>query len=86
MSSDEEDYMSAAFLVEAPQDQSYEKKRLKELNKQASSQPLSARKQLQEGLSTPLDESNIGFKMLQKMGCKFHNHLPSNWQSKKEWL
>jgi hypothetical protein len=65
---DDDDYMSAAFLVDAEKQDSAAK-RTKELNNQATSQPKSARKQLQEGLSTPLDESNLGFKMLQKMGC-----------------
>jgi hypothetical protein len=52
-------------------DPSYSKKRLKRLNRMEKDAPLPKRSETErrnEGLSTELDESNKGFRMLQKMG------------------
>ncbi|KAJ3272057.1 G patch domain-containing protein 11 [Terramyces sp. JEL0728] len=72
--SDEDDYMN--FVVEEqPQEMSYQKKRIKQLNQQVEKsynkpKELQRREELDAALSTEITEENKGFQMLQKMGYK----------------
>lgn len=76
--SDEDDYMSAAFLADEPKarEATYSQRRAAELRRQKEAgtiTPLAQRaaEQRDAGLAkTIADEDNVGFRMLQKMGYK----------------
>jgi hypothetical protein len=72
---DEEDYLSDAMLKRLEQEEDKSLKKKNPLQQQDQQPPPKNRKRdeltvLQEGLSKPLDESNVGFKLLAKMGYK----------------
>lgn len=78
--SDDEDFMSDAFLTMASNDpthmvETYSQKRRKlvaQQREQAIIKPIKERvmERVQQGLDTRIDESNKGFKLLAKMGFK----------------
>lgn len=93
---DEDDYMSSAFLTspttttqQPTTTYSQRRQRLLHLQHQRSIiAPLSVRQATtrDEGLRKPIDESNVGFKMMQKMGFKKGEALgrPGNEEEQRE--